>query len=115
MCSYLAAFNMSPTTLVQGMCSKAPILFHFFENLCWWLGSSHDGEGVWGREMHQQVQHNENSTLHTLTPPDNLIRGLVKAIKVASNEKYEIFPRKIGALMCSGRHVASHAVVPHEP
>ncbi len=49
--------------------------------------------------MHQQVQHSESSTLHTLTPPDELIKGLVKAVKVALNEKYEIFPRKIGALV----------------
>ncbi len=62
--------------------------FIFSKNLRWWLGSSHDGEGVWGREMHQQVQHDESSTLHTLTPPaDELIRGLVKAVKVALNEK----------------------------
>ncbi len=78
--------------------AKAPILFHFSKNVRWWLGSSHDGEGVWGREMHQQVQHNESSTLHTLTPPDDLTRGLAKAVKVALNEKYEIFPKKIGAL-----------------
>ncbi len=68
--------------------------------------------------MHQQVQHNESSTLHTLTPPDDLSRGLVKAVKVALNEKYEIFPRKIGALLtyapCSthGRE-ASHSVCRH--
>ncbi len=48
--------------------------------------------------MHQQVQHSESSTLHTLTPPDELIKGLVKAVKVAPNEKCENFPRKIGAL-----------------
>ncbi len=48
--------------------------------------------------MHQQVQHSESSTLHTLTPPDELIKGLVKAVKVALDEKYEVFPRKIGAL-----------------
>ncbi len=64
--------------------------------------------------MHQQVQHSESSTLHTLTPPDELIKGLVKAVKVAPNEKCENFPRKIGALqdthaagctatMCRGR------------
>ncbi len=66
--------------------------FIFLKNLRWWLGSSHDGEGVWGREMHQQVQHNENSTLHTLTPPDELIRGLVKAVKVAPNENMRFSP-----------------------
>ncbi len=45
------------------------------------------------------MQHNENSTLHTLTPSGELIKGLVKAVKVALNEKYGFFPRKIGALM----------------
>ncbi len=44
------------------------------------------------------MQHNESSTLHTLAPSGELIKGLVKAVKVALNEKYEFFPRKIGAL-----------------
>ncbi len=45
------------------------------------------------------MQHNENSTLHTLAPSGELIKGLVKAVKVALNEKYEFFLRKIGALL----------------
>ncbi len=44
------------------------------------------------------MQHNESSTLHTLAPSGELIKGLVKAVKVALNEKYEFFLRKIGAL-----------------
>ncbi len=56
------------------------------------------------------MQHNESSTLHALTgtPSGELIKGLVKAVKVAPNEKYEFFPRKIGALcpMCqSGQDI----------
>ncbi len=48
------------------------------------------------------MQHNESSTLHTLAPSGELIKGLVKAVKVALNEKYEFFPRKIGALPVGG-------------
>ncbi len=96
----------SPHTKASSTCILASLKFRgllsyfiFSKNIPRWLGSSHDGKGVWGREMHQQVQHSESSTLHTLTPPDELIKGLVKAVKVALNEKYEIFPKKIGALV----------------
>ncbi len=58
--------------------------------------------------MHHKVQHNENSTLHTLTPLGESIKGLVKAVKVVLNEKYEFFPRKIGALYPSA---VPHAVL----
>ncbi len=44
------------------------------------------------------MQHIKSSTLHTLSPSGALIKGLVKGVKVALNEKYEFFPRKIGAL-----------------
>ncbi len=55
------------------------------------------------------MQHNESSTLHTLTPSGELIKGLVKAVKVALNEKYEFFPRKIGALSDTFGHRATMA------
>ncbi len=44
------------------------------------------------------MQHIKSSTLHTLSSSGALIKGLVKGVKVALNEKYEFFPRKIGAL-----------------
>ncbi len=70
-----------------GCVSRLLSYFIFSKNIPMWLGSSYVGEGGWGREMHQQVQHNESSTLHTLTPSGELIKGLVKAVKVALNEK----------------------------
>ncbi len=53
----------------------------FFRFINRWLRSSNDGEGICGRETHQQVQHNASSTLHTLAPSDEVNEGLVKAVK----------------------------------
>ncbi len=50
------------------------------------------------------MQHIKSSTLHTLSPSGALIKGLVKGVKVALNEKYECSPRKIGALPESHWH-----------
>ncbi len=68
------------------------------------------------------MQHNESSTLHTLAPSGELFKGLVKAVKVALNEKCEFFHRKIGALLHAlstqghaghlGRHAATDACPP---
>ncbi len=86
----MGAYDQRPTRCCAGPGPGPQVLsyFIFSKNIRKWLGSSYDGKGVWGREVHQQVQHSESSTLHTLTPPDELIMDLVTAVKVALNEKY---------------------------